>query len=102
MDSSVPLLNSFTSYSEWKMKMIAFLKRQDLYEVSIGLGKEFYESENDWLNECDVSYGTIALALSPILHYLTKFVEYPKDLWTEPLERLMRIIIAIWRAHPAP
>ena len=55
MDSSVPLLTLSTNYSEWKMKMITSLKRQDLYEVSIGLGEESYESENDWLNECDAS-----------------------------------------------
>ena len=36
--------------------MIASLKRQDLHEVSIGLGEESFESENDWLNECDVAF----------------------------------------------
>ena len=80
MDSIVPLLTPFTSYSEWKMKMIASLKRQHLYEVSIGLGEESYESENDWMNECDAAFGTIAPTLSPRLRYLTKSVEYPKDL----------------------
>ena len=43
LDSSVPLLTLSTNYSEWKMKMIASLKRQDLYEVSIGLGEESFE-----------------------------------------------------------
>ena len=37
MDSSIPLLTPFTSYSEWKLKMIASLKRWGLYEVSIGI-----------------------------------------------------------------
>ena len=60
--------------------MIASLKRQDIYGVSIGLGEESFESEHDWLNECDATFGTIALDLSPSLHYLTKSVEYPKDL----------------------
>ena len=85
MDSklSVPLLTPSTRYSEWKMKMIASLKREDLYEVSIGLGKESYENENDWLNDCDKSFGTICLALSPSFLYLVKSVEYPKDLWTK-------------------
>ena len=82
MDSSVPLLTPFTSYSEWKMKMIASLKRQGLYGVSMGLGEDYFESENDWLNECDAYFGTIALALSPSLRYLTKSIEYPKELWT--------------------
>ena len=56
MDSSVPLLTLFTNYSQWKMKMIASLKRQDLYEVSIGLGKESYENDNDWLNDGDKAF----------------------------------------------
>ena len=59
------------------------LKRQDLYEVSIGLGKESYENANDWLNDGDISFGTICLALSPSLRYLIGFAEYPKDLWTK-------------------
>ena len=82
MDSSVPLLTPFISYSEWKLKMITSRKRQDLYEVSIGLGKESYENENDWLNDGDGAFGAIGLALSPSLCYLTKSVEYPKALWT--------------------
>ena len=80
LDSSVPLLTLFTNYSEWKMKMLVSLKRQDLYEVSIGLGEESYESENDWLNACDGAFGTIALALSPSLCYLITSIEYPKEL----------------------
>ena len=49
MDSKllVPLLTPSIRYSEWELKMISSLKRQDLYEVSIGLGKESYENEND-------------------------------------------------------
>ena len=45
MDSilSIPLLTPSTKYPEWKLKMIAYLKRQGLYEVSIGLGKEYYK-----------------------------------------------------------
>ena len=60
--------------------MIALLKRQYLYEVSMVHGKEAYESENDWLNECDATFGTIALALSPNLRYLSRSIEYPKEL----------------------
>ena len=48
--------------------MIASLKRQGLYGVSIGIDEESFESENDWLNECDADSRTIALALSP--HYI--------------------------------
>ena len=55
MDSilSVPLLTPSTRQSEWKLKMIAYMKRQGLYEVSIGLGKESYKYENEWLNDGD-------------------------------------------------
>ena len=82
MDSSlsVPLLTPSTRYSEWKLKMITSLKRQGLHEVSIGLGKESYKDENDWLSDGDKAFGTICLALSPSLRYLVKSVEYPKDL----------------------
>ena len=75
MDSilSFPLLTPSTRYSEWKMKMIASLKRQGLYEVSIGLGKEYHEYENDWLNDGDRAYGTICEAFSPSLCYLIYF-----------------------------
>ena len=51
--------------------------------MSIGLGKESYENENDWLNDGDRYFGAICLALSPSLHYLIGSVEYPKDLWTK-------------------
>ena len=85
MDSrlSVPLLTPSTRYSEWKLKMISSLKRQDLYEVSIGIGKEYYEYENHWINDGDRAFGMICMAFSPSLCYLIDFVEYPKDLLTE-------------------
>ena len=82
MDSSFPLLTPFTSYLEWKMKMIASLKRQYLYEVSIGLGEESYVSMNDWRNACDGYFGTIGPTLSPSLCYLGRSIEDPKELWT--------------------
>ena len=81
MDSLVPLLTLFTNYSEWKKKMIASLMRQGLYAVFIGLDEEFF-SENDQLNKCDADFGTIALALSPSLRYLSRSIEDPKELWT--------------------
>ena len=62
--------------------MIACLKRQGLYGVSIGLSEEYFESENDWLNECDADFETIALPLSPSLRYLSRSIEYPKELST--------------------
>ena len=48
--------------------------------MSIGLGKESYEKENDWINDGHRSFGAICLALSPSLHYLIGSAEYPKDL----------------------
>ena len=43
----VPLLTPSPTYSKWKSNMIASLKRQGLYEVCMGLGKESYEYEKD-------------------------------------------------------
>ena len=63
--------------------MIASLKRKCLDEVSIRLGKESYENDNDWINDGDRSFGAICLALSPSLRYLIGSVEYPKDLQTK-------------------
>ena len=85
MDSklSIPFLTPSTRYLEWKLKMISSLKRQDLYEVSIGIGKESCEDENDFLNDGDRAFVTICLALSPSLCYLVKSIEYPKDLQTK-------------------
>ena len=62
--------------------MITSMKRQGLYEVSIGIGKESYVNENDWLNDRDRAYGTIALDLDDSLYYLIYSVEYPKEVWT--------------------
>ena len=79
---SLPLLSPFTSYSEWKLKMISYLKRQGLYEISIGSSEESYEDTSDWLNDCDRAIGAICLAISPSMRYLIDSIEYPKDLWT--------------------
>ena len=90
MDSraSIPLLDPFTSYSEWELKMISYLKRQGLYEISIGVGEESYEEPSDWLNNCDREIGAICLAISPCMCYLIDSVYYPKDLWTT-LDRVL-------------
>ena len=58
--------------------------------MSIGLGEECFR-ENDWLNECDVSFGTMCMALSPNMCYLKRSIEYPKDLWTT-LDRTFAMI----------
>ena len=89
MDSrlSIPLLTPFTRYS--KLKLISSLKGQDLYEVSIGLGKESYEDDNEWINDGDRYFGRMGLPVSPSLHFLIDSKEYPKDLWTK-LDRTFR------------
>ena len=51
--------------------------------MSIGLGKESYENDNDWLNDGDRSFGAICLALSPRLLYLIGSAKYPKEVWTK-------------------
>ena len=73
------------------MKLIASLKRQDIYEVYIGIGEDSYESENDWMNACDGAFGTIGLALSPSLCYLSRSIKDPQELWTI-LERTFGMI----------
>ena len=90
MDSrlSIPLLAPFTSYSEWKLKMISYLKIQGLYEISIGAGEDSYEEPSDWSNDCDRAIGAIFLVISPSMSYLIDFVENPKDLWTT-LDRVL-------------
>ena len=66
MDSrlSVPLLTPSKRYSEWKLKMISSLKRQGLYKISIGIGKESYEDLNDYINDGDRAYGAISRTFS--------------------------------------
>ena len=86
MDSilSVHLLTPSARYPEWKLNMIASLKRQGLYEVSIGLGKYSYKYENERINEGDIAFGKMGMDFwkSPSLRYLIESTEYPKDLWT--------------------
>ena len=85
--------------------MISSLKRQGLYEVSIGDGEESYEEPSDWFNDYDREIGAICLAISPSMRYLIDSVDYPKDLWTtwiEFWERTMRILLAMWRVPLDP
>ena len=90
MDSrvSVPIVFPFTSYSEWKLKMISYLKRQCLYEIYIGAGEDSYEHPSNWLNDSDREIGSICLAISPSMHYLIDSIDYPKDLQTT-LDRVL-------------
>ena len=49
--------------------------------MSFGVGKEYYEEENDWLNDCDREYGSMCMVMSPNMHYLMDSTEYPFNLW---------------------
>ena len=85
--------------------MISYLKRQGLYEISIGAGEESYEEPSDWLNDCDREIGAICIAISLCMCYLIDSIDYPKDLWTtldRVWERTMRILLAMWRVLLAP
>ena len=75
MNSSVPLLTRSSDYYEWKVKMIEFMNRQDLFWVFDGFGRKYFESENDWLNAKDAAFEIIKLALSPSLWYLSRSIE---------------------------
>ena len=63
--------------------MSAYLKRQCLFDVSIGAlsEPESYEEKIDWINNCDRSYGIMWLGTSPSIHILIDYVEYPFELW---------------------
>ena len=83
MDSKVvPLLSPF-NYSEWKLKMCAYLKRKCLYDVSIGAVREpySYQEKDAWLNDNDRAYGTTCLAIPPTMHYILDSTNYPFELW---------------------
>ena len=82
MDSSVPLLIRSSDYCEWNVKIIIFLKRQDVLWVSNGLGRKYFESENDWLNAKDAAFEIMKLDVSPILCYLNRSIKDPQELWT--------------------
>ena len=54
----------------------------------MGLGKDSYEYEKDWIYDGDRDYGAICGTFSWILLIdLIEFTEYPKDLWIE-LDRI--------------
>ena len=70
--------------------MSAYLKRQCLFEVSIGAFSEpeSYEDNIDWLNNCNRDYGIICLEMSPNIHHLIDSTEYPFEIWKK-LEKLL-------------
>ena len=68
--------------------MISYLKRQGLYEISIGVGEEFYEEPSVQLNDYDRAFGVRCLVISLTMRYLIDSTTYPKDLWTT-LDRVL-------------
>ena len=95
MNSSVPLLTQSSDYYEWKVKMIIFLNRQDLYWVFDGFSREYFDIENDWLNAQDAAFEIMKLALSPSLRYLSRSSKDSEELWT----RLDRTFEMIYEDH---
>ena len=82
MDSKFPLLSPF-NYADWKPKMSAYLKRQCLFDVSIGAlsEPESYEEKIEWINNCDRYYGIMCLVMYPNIYHLIDSAEYPFELW---------------------
>ena len=63
--------------------MSTYLKRQCLFDVSIGPLRKLksYEENIDWLNIFDRAYGIMCLEMSPTIHHLIDSAEYPFELW---------------------
>ena len=82
MHSKFPLLSPF-NYADWKPKMSAYLKRQCLFDVSIGAlsEPESYEEKINWINNFDRAYGIMCLGMSPNIYYLIDSAEFPFEIW---------------------
>ena len=81
MDFKGPLLSPF-NYNDWNPKMSAYMKRQCLFDVSIGVLSEPkpYEENISCLNNCDRAYGIMCLGISLNIHHLIDYVDYPFEL----------------------
>ena len=77
MNSSVPLLTRSSDYFEWGVKMTICLRRQKLFSVSNGFGRNYFESDNDWLKAKDKAFEIMELALSPSMRYLSRSIKDP-------------------------
>ena len=77
--SSVPLLTPFNC-DEWKMKMMNFLERKRLFEITMGIETEplLDAKKPKCLNKCDKVYGILCLSISHnILDHIIS-IESPK------------------------
>ena len=70
--------------------MCAYIKRQCLYDVSIGAVREpeSYQEKDAWLNDNDRAYGTMCLAIPPTMCYILDYADYPFELWKNLYESL--------------
>ena len=70
--------------------MCACIKRQYLYDVSIGAVREpeSFQEKDAWLNDNDRAYGTMCLAIPPTMCYILDSVDYPLELWRNLHESL--------------
>ena len=91
MDSSVPLLTRSSDYYEWNVKIIIFIKIQDILWVSNGLSRRYFEIENCGLNAKDAAFEIMKLALSPSMRYLSRSIKHPQEPWTR-LDRTFGMI----------
>ena len=80
---SVPPLSPF-NYAEWKLKMIAYLKSHELFDVCIGVVAmpESDDEKSIWFNNCDREYGSMCLDIPPKMRYLIDVVEFPSEIWS--------------------
>ena len=76
----VPPLSPF-NYAESKLKMFAYLKSHD---VSIGAMPMPYSDDGKciWLNNYEISYGAMCLAIPPRMPYVIDVVEFPSEIWS--------------------
>ena len=61
--------------------MISSLKRQNIYEINIGAGEEYYEQTSGQVNDCDGAFRAMCLDIYLSMSYLIDYSN-PKDLWT--------------------
>ena len=79
----VPPLTPF-NYHEWKLKMIAYLKSHELFDVSIGVVEmpKSDDAKSIWFNNRDRAYEAMCLAIPHRIHYLIDVVEFPSEIWS--------------------
>ena len=72
--------------------MTICLRRQKIYSVSNGFGRNSFESDNDWLKAKDKAFEIMELVLSPSMRYHSRSIKDSLELW----QRLDRTIGSTW------